>query len=243
MASPVEISFRDVAALERELRDNLERGGAFVAGQFGLAQDDECDVVLVHPRGQRLNLRARVVWLAGDDTDAPGIGLAFLEFDASLRDRLVAFVGCDEQTPEDESTDEERRKALSTHERLRGLTVAAQLKMAREGEINERTVLERLYGKTVWEAILRNPRVSLPEVARIARMGTLPRPQLELIAGNAAWLTSGQVRRALLQNHRLPRDVVDKVLRATPKHELKLIPKQTAYPHAVRDAARRLLGV
>jgi hypothetical protein len=123
------------------------------------------------------------------------------------------------------------------------LTIAAQLKVAREGEIHERTVLERLYGKTVWEAILRNPRVTLPEVSRIARMGNLPRPQLELIAGTAAWLTSGQVRRALLQNHRLTRDVIEKVLRATPKHELKLIPKQSAYSHTVRDAARRMLGV
>lgn len=247
MATQVVVSFADREAIERDLRDNLERGGAFVAGEHGLGQDDECEVVLVHPAGPRLCLPARVVLLVGGA--APGIGLAFLGFDAGLRAALIEFVMQVEDPSgeagevEEDDDDAAERVPLNAHERLRGLTVAEQLKVAREGEINERMVLERLYGKTVWEALLRNPRVTLPEVTRIARMGALPRPQLELIVGTAAWLTSGQVRRALLQNHRLTREMVEKVLRATPKHELKLIPKQTAYSSGVRDAARRLLGV
>lgn len=249
MATQVVVSFADRAAMERDLHDNLERGGAFVHGEHGLGQDDECEVVLVHPAGPRLCLPARVVLLVGGAT--PGIGLAFLGFDAGLRAAVIEFVMQVEDPPgepgqaedDDDGDDADERVPLNAHERLRGLTVAEQLKVAREGEINERMVLERLYGKTVWEALLRNPRVTLPEVTRIARMGALPRPQLELIVGTAAWLTSGQVRRALLQNHRLTREMVEKVLRATPKHELKLIPKQTAYSSGVRDAARRLLGV
>lgn len=249
MASQVVISFADLAALEQELHDNLERGGTFVVGTHGLGQDDECEAVLVHPAGPRLCLPARVVLVV--DGAAPGIGLAFIGFDAALRNAVIEFVGeSAEPTPEqpDEPAEafepgEHDRIPRNVHERLRRLTVAEQLKVAREGEVNERVVLERLYGKTVWEALLRNSRVTLPEVTRIARMGALPRPQLELIVATAAWLTSGQIRRALLQNHRLTREMVEKVLRATPKHELKLIPKQTAYPHAVRDAARRLLGV
>jgi len=35
--------------------------------------------------------------------------------------------------------------------------------------------------------------------------------------------------------------MIANVLRATPKAELKLMPKQTAYPPAVRDAATKLL--
>jgi hypothetical protein len=101
--------------------------------------------------------------------------------------------------------------------------------------------LERLYGKTVWEALLRNPRVTHPEVARIARMGALPRPLLELIVGNTAWLRSPEVRRALLSNLRLTPDMITRVLRLLPKHELRLVPQQTAYPHPVRDVARRIL--
>ena len=42
-------------------------------------------------------------------------------------------------------------------------------------------------------------------------------------------------------NRRLGRDLVAKVLRATPKAELKLVPQQTAYPQTVRQAAKRML--
>ena len=91
----------------------------------------------------------------------------------------------------------------SVHQRVRGLSAAEQMRCAREGEISERTALERGYGKAVWEALLENPRISVPEVARIARKGNVPRPLLEKIVGNAAWLGSSEVRRALLSNSRL----------------------------------------
>jgi hypothetical protein len=142
---------------------------------------------------------------------------------------------------EAEATDEERRLATNVSERLRGLTVVQQLRIAAKGELSERVVLERMYGKTVWEALLRNPRITGPEVARIARMGALPRPLLELIIGNGAWLQIPEVRRALLTNPRLASDQITRVLRLLPKHELKLAGVQTAYPFAVRDAAKRML--
>jgi hypothetical protein len=127
------------------------------------------------------------------------------------------------------------------HDRLRGLTLAQQVKLAQTGEAQERIVLERLYGKHVWDALLHNPRLTGPEVARIARMGALPRTQIELVLNNGAWLQIPEVRRALLGNPRLGTDQIVRVLRLTPKAELKLASIQTAYPLAVRDAAKKLL--
>ena len=138
-------------------------------------------------------------------------------------------------------TDEERRLARNMHERLRGLTVAEQIKKAHSVDPAERILLERMYGKSVWEPLLRNPRLTPPEVARLARLGTLPRTMLEVIVGNGAWLQIPEVRRALLSNHRLGTDQILRVLRLMPKHELKLAAMATAYPHSVRDAAKRLI--
>jgi hypothetical protein len=67
-------------------------------------------------------------------------------------------------------------------------------------------------------------------------------PLLEVIVANPSWLSSGQVRRALLSNPRLGRDMVAKVLRAMPKAELKMVPKQTAYAGTVRQAAKKMLN-
>lgn len=137
--------------------------------------------------------------------------------------------------------DEEVEAPSSVQERLRGLSVVEQLRVAREGTLTERVVLERIYGKTVWEALLRNSHLTVPEVSRLARMGTMPRPLLELIAGNPSWLQAPQVRRGLLSNPRLSAEMVQRVLAALPREELKAVPQNTAYPAGVRMAAKAML--
>ncbi|MCC6646231.1 MAG: hypothetical protein IT374_11735 [Polyangiaceae bacterium] len=127
------------------------------------------------------------------------------------------------------------------HERIRHLSQAEQQRLARGGSLPERTMLERVFGPAVWEALLQNARLTHPEVARIAKKGTLPRPLVEQIAANAGWLGSPEVQRALLSNPRSSPVVVARVLRALPKGDLSRVPQQTAYPMAVRLAAKKLL--
>jgi len=130
--------------------------------------------------------------------------------------------------------------ARSPQERVRNLSLSDQQKVARTGEQSDRVALERLYGKAVWETLLHNSRLTPPEVLRIARMGSIPIPMLEIIISNRTWLNTPQVRRALLTNRRLTKDMIMTVLRATPKNELRLMQKQTAYPTVVREAAANL---
>ncbi|HEY4242741.1 MAG TPA: hypothetical protein VGM88_23155 [Kofleriaceae bacterium] len=198
----------------------LEAGGVFVAGcAFPLAT--EC-ALRVRGAAGVVELDARVVFV-----DERGAGLEILGMDAALRAKLDAL---DRDAP-----------ARHVHERMRNLPLNQQIVKASTGELPERIALERLYGKNVWEPLLRNPRLTPPEVARIARMGQLPRPLVEVIAANAAWLQHPEVRRALLANPRLGAEQAQRVLRMLPRHELKLVPTQAAYPSPVRDAARRLL--
>ena len=146
-----------------------------------------------------------------------------------------------DQDDADEDIEAIRKIPANVHERLRGLTLVQQVKIAMHGEMQERIVLERMYGKQVWEPLLRNPRITGQEVARMARMGTLPRTLIETIVNNGTWLQIPEVRRALLANHRLSPDQVLRILRLLPKHELKLAAIQTAYPIGVRDTARRMM--
>lgn len=160
-----------------------------------------------------------------------------------ISDQLSPEVARPDKSEDEEAEDVEHKKIpLNVHERLRGLNLNEQVKMAMHGEQHERIVLERMYGKTVWEPLLRNPRITGPEVARIARMGQLPKPLIEVICNNGAWLQIPEIRRSLLSNPRLVPDQINRVLRLLPKHELKLAQKQPAYPHAVRDAAKRLVA-
>jgi len=229
--------FADQAALERE-QPNLRRGSVFIAGGTGLHQGAQCEVELVHPLGHRVALLAEAVLVT-----AQGTAFCFLDPHQAALDPFLR-IDSPEQLSEPEPSDAEDHPSRSVplvHERLRGLSVTEQQRVARDGDMNERIMLERIYSKSVWETLLRNPRLTVVEVARIARMGNLPRPLIEIVLGNGAWLQSPQVRRALLSNPRLAPDMVLKVMQVMPKAELKLVPQQTAYPQSVRAAAKRLI--
>lgn len=126
--------------------------------------------------------------------------------------------------------------------RIRKMGATERARLARTGHLEDRVLLERVYGKDVWEELLRNPQLTVPEVARIAAKGTVPRIMLESIVDNQSWSRQPIVRRALLANPRLSIDAVNKLLRATPKNELKSIVQGTAYPIAVRGIAKKLLA-
>ena len=134
-----------------------------------------------------------------------------------------------------------QRAPLNALDRLRGIPLAQQLKVARGPSASERMAVERMYGKNVWDALLRNPGLTAPEVARLSRLGTLPRVLLEVIVTNNTWLQVPEVRRALLSNPRLGTDQITRVLRLLPKHELKLASTIPAYPHSVRSLAKKMI--
>jgi hypothetical protein len=149
--------------------------------------------------------------------------------------------GADADPESDDELAADLQKQPARHERLRKLSVTEQQKVARGSDMNDRMMLERLYGKHVWDALLHNPKLTLPEVASIARKGSIPRPLLEFIVDNNAWIQSAIVRRALLGNPRVSGEAIMKLLRMTPKHELKTIYKTTTYSSQVREAARKVL--
>lgn len=225
------LRFDDVEALAAELESNLGLGRAFVPGGEGVAVRQRCELVLVHPEGgDSLALEAEAVWVKAEEPGA-GIGLVLCGFDAGVAERLGRFA--------------EGRKGgvappTDPHARVRLYNAAERIKAAREADYAERIALEQIYGKAVWEVLLRNPRITPPEVNRIARSPKLPKPLVETITGNAGWLSSSTLRRTLLMNPQLTGGALERVLRAMPAAELARIAKQSTFPMPVRQAAKRL---
>jgi len=230
----------DAASLRALLEKELTLGRVFLPGAGGVAALTPCELVIDHA-GRTHRLAAEVVFVKEEDPGR-GVGLQLAPMDAAARDALRSFVdsGTDEPAPPAEDDDE--KLAMNLQERLRAMSTVEQQRLAATGTLTERTALERMYGPTVWETLLRNARLTVPEVARIGRKGTLPRPLVDLIAANASWLVASEVQRALLANPRSSPVVVDKVLRSMSRSDLRLVPQQTAYPGPVREAAKRMLG-
>jgi hypothetical protein len=180
------------------------------------------------------------------------VGLQLLPLDASTKADLCAFVDAADagpapeasapSQPPDPDAAETEHAVRTVFDRIRGLSSVEQQRMAAHGTMQERIVLERTFGTNVWESLLSNSRLTTPEVARIARKGTLPRQLVEDIAGHASWVAAPEVQRALLANPRSSAAVVQKVLRALSRSDLQLVPQQTAYPASVRAAAKKMLG-
>jgi hypothetical protein len=212
------IEFPDEATLEAA-RDTCIANGIARVPEVALEVGDHCELAFVTA--------------AGDD-DKPEAVLAGVVTEV-IADPLGVVIAIKTRR---------RRPAASSRDpnaELRGLSVAKAVKLARTAGQRERTVLERTYGKVVWEALLSNPKVTIPEVARIARKRALPQPLLATIVDNPSWSTSPLIRRAALANPRLTTAMATGLLRQTPRNELKLATKQTAYPMAIRELARRLL--
>jgi len=254
-------------AVEREFDQNLRHGRAFLSLVDAPPVLSECLLVL-SCGGTELELPAQVV-MVDDAGPAKGVGVAIMPFDDDAQARLQAFIGRAESTTGDqdqEGTQEEaseqveateperqsvpvttpsappdRQETEARHVQLRKLSLNQQQKVARTGDLSDRVAVERLYGKSVWGALLQNPKLTVPEVAKIARKGTVPRPLLDVILDNKSWLKASPVRRALMSNPRTSSEGIMKLLRMTPKHELKLIHRGTSYSAHIREQARKLL--
>lgn len=134
------------------------------------------------------------------------------------------------------------RLPRNVHERVRQLSLREREAISRSGTLVERVALERAFGGSVWEGLLQNPQLTAPEVARIAKNGSLPMPLVSVIVANANWLASAEVRRALIGNPRVTGLNLDRTLRAFPRNELKQMAQMSGYRRDVREGAQRIVG-
>lgn len=262
-----EVTWVDELAFEADRQRYLEQGTVLVRGVTqGLVAGAACELAISHPSGgQGVEVQGMAVHFSGN-----GVVVALSDagpLRAWLSTLLApATVDSDEvpspEVPSPVATEQIAepgdgseadaagpggtwRRGVNLHatERVRKISAIERRKLARTGNQQERVALERAFGKEIWELLLSNPKITGAEVATIARKGSVPVPLIETIVAKRAWIATSVVRRALLTNPRLRGKALEQVLRATPKSELKLMPRQGSYTPAVRQAASRLLKV
>jgi hypothetical protein len=261
MGAELTLRYSGAEELAQDFETNLRKGRAFVPGASGLPQRAACTLHIEHPEGgATIDLPAEAVWIS-DNPETGGIGLEIVNFDAQVRDTLQAFVSAASDEPRaqsgtrrrmsqpemvaaragQESVDQSAPTKRNLHERMRELSVAERDAMARTGSLPERVALERRYGGSVWEGLLQNPQLTTREVCQMARSPNLPTHLVNLIVGNAGWLSDPTIRAALMQNPRVAGAHLERVLRGTSQAELRNISEQNSVRMQVRTAAKRLI--
>lgn len=247
------LRYDSLEAFIADCENNLRKARAFVPGADGVAVRERCRLAIVHPQtNDRIDFAAEAVWIG-----PAGIGVAIVDLDAAARAKLDDFADSaapvrDDATPEAEGEGDPKqdvapraagegrgRGPRNLHERMRSLSIGQREELARHGTLAERVALERAFGSVVWEGLLQNPSISVAEVARISRNGTLPKPLVNVIVNNAGWVSTPEVQRALMSNPRCSGAQLERVVRSIPASELTRLAVHCPYRSEVRSMVRQ----
>jgi hypothetical protein len=133
------------------------------------------------------------------------------------------------------------RAEANAWDKVRNLTRTEKLLLAPKADRSERAVLAQDNDPQVLQALLRNPRITIEEVTRIARLPLLSATTAELLAKTTQWTTAPEVRSALVHNPRTPTPLALRLLPTLPEPEIRQIAKSTAVNQALKQAALRIV--
>jgi hypothetical protein len=134
------------------------------------------------------------------------------------------------ELPTSEAPDESDAIASATAEvgrslfdEIRALSVTERVALALKADLMERRILMQENNSKINEFLLRNVRITEPEVAFMARNASIPMQNLLAIAGNRPWMSHEAVRGAILTNPRTPAAMVmDMIPTLSPQDLLKM---------------------
>lgn len=218
---------------EQELREehrlNLSQGGLRLPTTEQVPLYTALQVTLRGPWGGEAEVRATVVALFPD-----ALALAVEGYDDEQFDRLLArLAGESPDEPHDE-------KPQNVWDRIRALSQMEKLLLAVKADRTERALLLQDSDPRVLLSLLRNPRLTVEEVARVAKSSVLTFQIADVISKAAHWMASLDVRLGLIHNPKTPPALALRILPTLPDAELRTLAR-TATSMPLKTAALRRL--
>lgn len=223
------VEFESEEELREEHRSNLSQGGLRLPIGEKPALFSTVEVTLRGPFGGESKATGTVVAPLSD-----GVALSIDgDADAILRALLAA--------PAPEAGLNEKDGSL--WDRLRALPRTEKLLLGPRADRTERLVLVQDNDPQVLYALLKNPRITVDEVVRVAKSAYLTFQTAELILKTGPWMASLDVRVALVHNPKTPPAFALRIVPMLPEAEVKAIARGAATSMALKLAAlKRLQG-
>jgi hypothetical protein len=224
-------AFTAVFESEQELldehRSNLSAGGLRLPTQERIAAHAVLAVTLRGPFGGEAGVKATVVAQLPD-----GIAVAVEGETSGLLDRLSAHPPA--------VADEEGQQ--TSWDRMRQRSQMEKILLAARADRTERAVLVQDNDPRVLLSVLRNPRLTVDEVVRIAKSSFLNFQIADVIMKTGQWMASLDVRLALIQNAKTPQAFALRILPTLPEAEVRAIARSGTNMALKQAALRRLQG-
>ena len=207
--------------LRAEHAANLSFGALALPTEESVARDAALLVTLRGAGGGEANVKAIVV--------AALPGKLALQIDANPDDLLKRLL-----------TSEEKPASVNAWDRVRGLSQMEKLLLAVKADRAERAILAQDNDPRVLLSLLRNPRLTVDEVVRVAKSSFLTFQIADVIMKAPQWSGSLDVRVALIHNPKTPPAFQMRILPTLPEAEIRTIARGGTNM-ALKTAALRLL--
>lgn len=214
---------------EQEVRDehrtNLSFGALRLPTSERIALHAKVEVTLRGPGAGEIRVPATVVALLSD-----GVALAIEGNPDDILARLLS------RRPEEETSE----KNQNAWERMRGLSQMEKILLAVKADRSERALLLQDNDPRVLLSVLRNPRLTIEEVVRVAKSAFLNYQIVDVIMKTPQWMANLDVRLALMHNAKTPPPFSLRILPTLPDAEIRTIAKGGTNM-ALKQAALKLL--
>jgi hypothetical protein len=216
----VEREFESEEELREEHRLNLSQGALRLPTSEKIPLHTTLDVTLRGPFGGETEVRATVVAVLPD-----GVALAIDGDGDEILQRLLA-----------------QPANQNTWDRMRALSQMEKLLLAIKADRPERALLLQDNDPRVLLSLLRNPRLTVDEVARMAKSSFLTFQIADVISKTAQWMSSLDVRLGLINNPKTPPALALRILPSLPEADVRAIARSGTNMALKQAALRKLQG-
>ncbi|MCI0485780.1 MAG: PilZ domain-containing protein [Blastocatellia bacterium] len=222
------VEFETEEELRAEYENNISAGGLGLSTDARLPEFTPVRLTLKLEEHGEITVPAMVVRLMEG-----ALALAIEANPEELYSALVAAPAGKEEPSE--------RKELNAWEKVRALSRVEKLLLAPKADRSERGILIQDNDAQVIYSLLKNPRITLEEVARITRSPLLTSSIAELIVKTTQWSVSPDIRSGLVNNPRTPPLVALRLLPTLPEPEIRRIAKSGGVSQALKQAALKIV--
>jgi hypothetical protein len=153
--------------------------------------------------------------------------------------------GEDEEGNEDDAAGEEQSEPedeehFSKYQLMQQMSIAEKIKMAMIGDKEWRSLLIKDSNKLVSTAVIKNPRITEPEVLAIAKSSELNEEVIRLVCINKDWLKVYPIRKALVENCKTPLPKALRFLATLNEKDILALAKSKNISSTIARQAQRL---
>lgn len=137
--------------------------------------------------------------------------------------------------------DDDEKDFQSKYQLLQQMAISEKIKTALTGDKEWRSLLIKDSNKLVSGAVVKNPRITEPEILAIAKSAIQNDDILRVICANKEWVKNYPIRKALIENHKTPLPIALRFICFLHEKDLAALAKNKNVSSVLVNQARRLL--